>query len=117
MKLNFNYLLALFLMLFCVVPVLALQEVIPDVTDPNQLVSLLAAPITWLAVEGAKKLVGALGGSLTGGWILALVVPGLSALGAYLITLLEPDASYIATLLIGLGSTFIDQAIKKLKGE
>jgi hypothetical protein len=106
------------LLLLAVVPVFALTQDVPDVTNPASLVVLLMPAITWLAVEAAKKISTLLGNAgIAGGWILGLIVPGLSALLAYLLTLVSPDASFGLAFVLGLGSTFINELILKVKGE
>jgi xanthine dehydrogenase iron-sulfur cluster and FAD-binding subunit A len=87
-----------------------------NITDPAQFVILLMPAVTWLATEAAKIITKTLGGNLAGTWVLGLVVPALSALGAYILTLVVPEASFLVALLLGLGSTFIDQVIRKMQG-
>ncbi len=94
---------------------LALQDV-PDVTDTSQLVLLLMPALSWVAVEVAKAIKkAATSTGIAGGWLLALVVPGLSALLAYVATLINPDLSWLAAFGLGLGSTLLDQIIKAVK--
>lgn len=115
MKFNLKFLLTI-VALVLAVPVFALvSQEVPDITDPSNLVVLLMAPITWLAVEAAKLIKKLIGGSIAGGWILGLIVPGLSALGAYILTLVVPDAPFLVALGLGLASTFVDQLIQKIK--
>lgn len=75
-----------------------------DVTDPNALVALLNPVIIFIALQGVKLIK-----KIAPGWLLGLIIPGLSALGAYLVGLVSPDSSFILTFVLGFGSTFIHQ--------
>lgn len=117
MKINLKFLFTM-LLLLTIVPIFAFTQdngSVPDVTQPGNIVLLLMPAITWLAVEIVKRVLSALGGTIAGKWILGLLVPGLSALAAYLLTLYSPDTSFFLALLLGFASTFVDQLIKQLK--
>lgn len=103
------------MLLFVTAPIFAFCQEVPDVTDPSNLVVLLMPAITWIAVEIVKKVMNALGASITGGWILGLIVPGLSALAAFILTKISPDSSYVLAFVLGFASTFVDQLIKQFK--
>ena len=75
----------------------------------TQLVPLLNSLAVWLAVKGVTALK-----KFAPGWILGILVPGFSALGAWLAGMISPDSGFLITMVVGFGSTFINEAIKKL---
>lgn len=75
----------------------------------DQLAPLLNTIAVWLAVKGvtALKKVAPL-------WILGILVPGFSALGAWIAGLISPDSNFIVTLLLGFAATFVHEVMKNL---
>lgn len=80
-----------------------------DVTNPSSLVALLTPILVFASVQVVKW-----AKPMLPGWILGLLVPGLSTLAAYLTNLWgEPDTSFIVQVLLGLSATFVHQVIKQ----
>ena len=79
--------------------------------DPAQLITLLNPAIVFFAIQLAKKVT-----LINSTVILAILVPGLSLLGSWLVSLIVPDSSFFVTFLVGLVSTFVYELYKQLNG-
>jgi len=77
--------------------------------DAVQLVALLNPVIVFLAIQAAKKIT-----SINSTVILAVLVPGISLLGAWLVSLIVPDASFLLAFVFGFLATFIRELQKHL---
>lgn len=77
--------------------------------DATQLLALLNPVVAWLVIQGVKLI-----GKINSTVILAILVPGLSLLGAYLLSLLAPDVNFWFALVIGFLATFIRELQKAL---
>jgi hypothetical protein len=98
------------LLLFAVsVPAMAIIQDDGGGFEASQLITLLNPAIVFFAVQLAKKVT-----LINSTVILAILVPGISLLGSWLISLVVPDTSFFITFLIGLGSTFVYELQKQL---
>ena len=99
------------LALFCSPPLFAIaQDDSGGFTfDAVQLVALLNPVIVFLAIQGAKKIT-----AINSTVMLAVLVPGISLLGAWLISLIVPDLSFLLAFVFGFLSTFIRELQKHL---
>lgn len=80
-----------------------------DVTNPASLVALLTPIIVFASIQLVKLVK-----PMLPGWILGLLVPGLSTLAAYLTNLMgEPDMSFLVQVILGFAATFVHQLIKQ----
>lgn len=100
----------MFLALFFTTPMFALQEDTGGF-EISQLLTLLNPAIVFFAVQASKKII-----AFNSTVILAVLVPGLSLLGSWLIGLVVPDTSFFVTFLVGLASTFVYELYKQLSG-
>lgn len=96
------------LLLICVTPIFALTQD-TEGFDAVQLIALLNPVIVFLAIQGAK-LVGKINSTV----ILAVLIPGLSLLGSYLIGLVVPELNFWAAAGFGFIATFIRELQKAL---
>lgn len=102
----------LLLTFFFTLPVMAMvQEDTGGGFQASDLIILLNPAIVFFAVQMSKKIT-----MISSTVILAILVPGISLLGSWLISLVVPDSSFLVTFLVGLGSTFVYELQKQLSG-
>lgn len=103
--------LVILMALFFSVPVFALQDS-EGGFDPMELVAVLNPIVVFLAIQLSKKIV-----AWNSTVILAVLVPGLSLLGGWLVSFIFPDTSFLLTFLLGFVSTFVYELQKQLGGD
>lgn len=103
-------LMAFMLLLLIPLGAFALQETGGENDlDPAQLIIALNAVIVWLAVKVVNLIKKA-----APVWLLGLLVPIFSALGAWIVKLIDPGSGFLITFLVGFAATFINELIKYL---
>lgn len=80
-----------------------------DVTDPSQLVGLLNVVIVFVATFVVNKLT-----PIAPTWLLSIAIPGLSALGGFLLNLIMPDTNFLLSFIFGFLSTFVYELQRQL---
>lgn len=105
-----KFVLTLMLMMLSLTPLFALQDDTGGF-EVSQLLTLLNPAIVFFAIQLAKKVT-----LINSTVILAILVPGLSLLGSWLVSLIVPDSSFFVTFIVGLASTFVYELYKQLSG-
>jgi len=87
---------------------LALISLIAQVL-PIEIINLLAPLVVWAAVQAFKWAL-----PKVPGWaILSVVVPVLSALAAWIATLIAPESSFVLQVVLGLLSVFVAELVRQ----
>lgn len=79
--------------------------------DITQIITLLMP----LIVFGATELVKVVNRNISGVLVVAVVVPGLSALIAFIGTLITPEATWLVNFVVGFISVFVNELIRQLR--
>lgn len=78
---------------------------------PSEVINLLAPIVVWSAVQLFKWAL-----PKVPGWaILSVVVPLLSAIAAWIATIVAPETSFLLQVLLGLIATFIAELIRQFQ--
>ncbi len=78
---------------------------------PLEIINLLAPVVVWVAVKAFKWLL-----PKVPGWtILSIVVPALSAVAAWIVSLISPESSFLLQVILGLLSVFIAEIIRQFQ--
>jgi hypothetical protein len=99
------------ILFFVSIPLFAITQDTSGGFDVSQLVALLNPVLVYFAIQLAKKIT-----SINSTVILAVLVPGVSLLGSYLLSLVVSDGGFLLTFLIGFASTFVYELQKQLSG-
>lgn len=97
------------LLLLVSIPIFAFTQDNVGGFDASQFITLLNPAIIFFAIQLAKKIT-----AINSKVILAILVPGISLLGSWLVSLIVPDTSFLLTFIVGFASTFVYELYKQV---